>query len=112
MRIDIQSLSRSCNEALILSVLSSGPHHGYQLAIELEERSGGAFRFQHGTLYPILHKLEKTGLIAGDWLDEGIKRRRKSYRLTAAGHRRLNEQIENWQAFFDRFFNVIEEGGR
>ena len=112
MKIDIQSLSRSCNEVLILSVLSSGPHHGYQLALELEDKSRGAFRFQHGTLYPILHKLEKSGLIDGDWLDEASKRKRKSYQLTAAGRQRLNEQIETWRVFFDRFFNVIEEGKR
>ena len=110
MKIDIQSLSRSCNEVLILSVLSSGPHHGYQLALELEEKSKGAFRFQHGTLYPILHKLEKSGLIAGDWLDEGSKRKRKRYQLTAAGRQRLDDQIGTWRTFFDRFFNVIEEG--
>ena len=109
MKTDIQSLSRSCNEALILSVLSSGPHHGYQLALELEEKSGGAFGFQHGTLYPILHRLEKTGLIAGDWLDEGSKRKRKSYRLTAAGRRHLDHQIVSWRDFFDRFFDVVGE---
>lgn len=73
MKIDIQSLSRSCNEVLILSVLSSGPHHGYQLALELEEKSQGAFRFQHGTLYPILHKLEKSGLIGQE--DDGASSR-------------------------------------
>jgi PadR family transcriptional regulator PadR len=110
MNLEIQSLSRNCNEALILSVLSSGPHHGYQLALELEERSHGTFRFQHGTLYPILHRLEKDGLISGDWLDEGSKRKRKSYRLTAAGSRRLHDQRDAWRAFVDRFFHVVEEG--
>ena len=110
MKIDTQNLSRSCNEVLILSVLSSGPHHGYQLALELEEKSQGAFRFQHGTLYPILHRLEKSGLIAGDWLDDGSKRKRKRYQLTAAGRQQLQEQIETWRSFFDRFFSVIEEG--
>ena len=112
VKIDIQNLSRSCNEALILSVLASGPHHGYQLALELEEKSRGAFRFKHGTLYPILHKLEKSGLIAGDWLDEGTKRKRKSYRLTPAGRRHLEIQIVSWRQFFDRFFDVVEEAQR
>lgn len=112
MKIDTQSLSRSCNEVLILSVLSSGPHHGYQLALELDDKSAGSFQFQHGTLYPILHRLEKDGLIAGDWLDDSSKRKRKSYRLTEAGRQRLNDQIEEWRIFFDRFFHVIEEGKR
>ena len=110
--LDIQSLSRSCNETLILSTLSSGPHHGYQLVLELEQQSGGTFRFKHGTLYPILHKLEKEGLISGDWLEEESKRKRKSYRLTAAGRQNLEIQRGAWRDFFDRFFNVVEEKKR
>ncbi len=109
---DIQSLSRSCNEALILSTLSSGPHHGYKIALELELNSGGAFRFKHGTLYPILHKLENEGLIRGDWLEEESRRKRKSYRLTAAGRQRLELQREAWAEFFDRFFTVVGEEKR
>lgn len=105
--LDIQSLSRACNEALILSTLSSGPHHGYQLALELEQKSGGAFRFKHGTLYPILHKLEKDGLISGGWLDEASRRKRKSYRLTAAGRRHLELQRRAWSDFLERFLNII-----
>ena len=107
--LDIQSLSRSCNETLILATLSSGPHHGYQLVLELEQQSGGAVRFKHGTLYPILHKLEKDGLIRGDWLEEATKRKRKSYRLTAAGRLRLDNQRQAWSDFFDRFFSVVGE---
>ncbi len=107
--LDIQNLSRSCNETLILSTLSSGPHHGYQLVLELEQKSAGAFRFKHGTLYPILHKLEKDGLISGDWLEEESKRKRKSYRLTAAGRQHLRTQKIAWRELFDRFFNVVGE---
>jgi DNA-binding PadR family transcriptional regulator len=107
--VEIQSLSRDCHQALILAILSSGPHHGYQLALELEEKSRGAFRFNHGTLYPILHKLEQEGLIRGDWLDEPTKRRRKSYTLTEAGRERLAGQIEAWLGFFSSFFSIIEE---
>jgi DNA-binding PadR family transcriptional regulator len=108
--VEIQSLSRSCNEILILSTLASGPHHGYQLALELEQKSGGVFRFKHGTLYPILHKLENNGLIRGYWLEEESKRKRKSYQLTATGKHRLRDQIDAWRVFFDRFFNVV--GGK
>jgi PadR family transcriptional regulator PadR len=110
--LDIQSLSRSCNQTLILSTLTSGPHHGYQLALELEENSGGTFRFQHGTLYPILHKLERDGLIRGDWVADQGRRRRKSYRLTAAGRQYLKEQVAGWRKFVERFFHVVGETER
>jgi DNA-binding PadR family transcriptional regulator len=107
--IDLQSLSRSCNETLILATLSSGPHHGYQLVLELEEKSAGTFRFRHGTLYPILHKLENEDLISGDWLDEPGRRKRKIYQLTDAGRTYLSEQIAGWRAFVTSFFQVVEE---
>ena len=71
---EVQNLTKSCNEALILAILAERPRHGYQLALELEERSNGFFRFNHGTLYPILHKLENDGLIRGTWSDEGPRR--------------------------------------
>jgi transcriptional regulator len=106
--VDIQNLTRSCNRILILSTLSSGPHHGYQLAIEIEEESSGAFRFQHGTLYPILHKLEREGLILGDWMEEPSRRRRKSYRLTATGRRYLEKQTASWREFVECFSHVVE----
>lgn len=107
--LEIQSLARNCHEALLLALLAGGPHHGYQLALELEQRSGGAFRFNHGTLYPILHKLEQEGLIQGDWLDEQTKRKRKSYSLTEAGRDRLAVQTGAWRGFFFNFFSVIGE---
>lgn len=107
--LDVQGLSRSCNETLILATLASGPHHGYQLVLELEEKSGGVFRFKHGTLYPILHRLEKEGVIRGEWLDEVSKRKRKSYRLTPAGRQHLEAQRGAWTDFFERFFNVVGE---
>ena len=107
--VEIQRLARNCHEALLLALLASGPHHGYQLALELEQRSGGAFRFNHGTLYPILHQLEQEGLILGDWLDERTRRKRKSYSLTPAGRDRLAAQVAAWRGFFINFFSVIGE---
>ena len=107
--LEPQNLARSCHEALILATLADGPRHGYQLALEIEENSRGAFRFKHGTLYPILHKLENDGLIRGDWLDEAGRRKRKSYQLTAAGRHRLSERVVEWSEFFERFFNIVVE---
>ncbi len=81
------NLSKQVNELLILATLRSGPAHGYEIALAVERDSGGAFSFQHGTLYPILHRLEKDGLIDGGW-DEDGGRRRKVYGLTPRGRER------------------------
>lgn len=107
--VEIHNLTRSCNEALILAVLATGPHHGYQLALALEEKSGGDFRFPHGTLYPILHRLETDGLISGAWQETTSKRKRKRYALTPAGRRLVTRQAAAWHRFFDRFFAILKE---
>ncbi|MGD8413684.1 MAG: PadR family transcriptional regulator [Candidatus Latescibacterota bacterium] len=105
--VEAQNLTRSCNEALILASLAGGPKHGYQLALDIEHRGGGLFKFNHGTLYPILHKLEKDGLIRGAWLDEGQKRKRKRYALTDKGRRYARAQAASWKQFYDRFFEIL-----
>ena len=105
--LEIQNLSKYCNESLILSILLSGKKHGYQLALELEEKSHGLFKFNHGTLYPILHKLEKEHLIKGSWEQEGPKRKRKYYTITAKGKKYAASQNEQWETFFDHFFRII-----
>jgi len=107
--IDTANLTKSCNESLILSILSRGKKHGYQLALEIEEESGGYFTFNHGTLYPILHKLEKEGLIKGVWKQEGPKRKRKYYTLSVGGRRYFRKQRVDWEAFFKNFFKITGE---
>jgi DNA-binding PadR family transcriptional regulator len=105
--LEIQNLSKHCNESLILSILLSGKKHGYQLALELEEKSNGLFKFNHGTLYPILHKLEKESLIKGNWEQEGPKRKRKYYTITAKGKKYAASQKEQWETFYKHFFSII-----
>jgi len=106
-QLETQNLTRSCHEALILSALAEGPRHGYQLALEIEDRSDGVFRFNHGTLYPILHAIEARGLIDGTWAEPAGKRRRRKYALTASGQAALDELRVAWSTFFTTLFRVI-----
>jgi PadR family transcriptional regulator, regulatory protein PadR len=94
---DSQGFGRRINELLILAALRRGPRHGYQVALQVEQQSGGYFRFNHGTLYPILHRLEQEGLIAGGWSDPEEGRARKEYALTAAGREHLAESVRGWR---------------
>ncbi|MGD8277380.1 MAG: PadR family transcriptional regulator [Gemmatimonadota bacterium] len=105
--LEIRNLSPGCNEVLILTALERGAGHGYQLAVDLEEQSEGFFEFKHGTLYPILHKLEKDGLIEGTWSDEGQRGRRRHYRVTAKGKKYARALREGWRDFAGRLFDVI-----
>lgn len=107
MALDTRRLGRSVNDALVLSVLRDDPRHGYEIALEVEERSGGAFELQHGTLYPILHRLEEKGLVAGDWSEEG--RRRKVYRLTDDGRAYLGDETDRLRAGLGRLMEMLPE---
>jgi len=100
------NLSKHVNELLILAILRSGPAHGYEIALAVERDSRGAFAFQHGTLYPILHRLEKEGLIEGGWDETG--RRRKVYRLTAKGLRHLEGETREVKSLLLDLIRVLE----
>ena len=88
--LDVLGFARHINELLVLAALSDGPKHGYQIALDTEARSGGLFVLQHGTLYPVLHRLEEAKLVRSAWRGEEGGRRRRVYRLTEAGRRELD----------------------
>ncbi|MBC8368019.1 helix-turn-helix transcriptional regulator [bacterium] len=94
---------------LILSALGEGKKHGYELALNVESRSDGFFKFKHGTLYPILHKLEAETFIKGAWKEEASLRKRKYYTLTPKGRRRLSVLQREWQEFHERLMAVSLE---
>lgn len=107
MAIDTLSFGKTVNEVLVLSMIRDGPKHGYQIALEVEQRSGAVFELQHGTLYPILHRLERDGLVEGRWTSGG--RRRKEYELTRSGHRHLGQEAGRLRLAFDQLMQIIGE---
>ena len=107
--LDTQALARTINELLVLSALRGGPKHGYQIALDVELQSSGAFLLQHGTLYPILHRLERDGLIRGKWQEPAGERRRKQYALSAAGRRRLDASTGEVKVVFGRLLALLGE---
>jgi transcriptional regulator len=86
-------------EFLILAQLEDRPKHGYEIACEIERRSHGAISFLPASLYPVLYRLERRGLIKGRWVEAAGTRRRRFYMLTAAGRRELAEQRSSWTEF-------------
>lgn len=96
---------------LVLLALNDGPKHGYDVAGYLRERTGGFFDISFGALYPVLHKLEKDGLIKGAWEKAGPTRQRKVYELTGRGRRSLGEERERFDALLGAFAKLIESGG-
>jgi PadR family transcriptional regulator PadR len=83
-------------EGLLLAILQQEPLHGYAIASELRHRSGGLLDVAEGTMYPVLHKLEKDGLIRGHW--EMVNgRRRRVYAASPISDRALQERFESWR---------------
>lgn len=86
-------------EFLILAQLEARSKHGYEIACDIERRSRGAISFLPASLYPVLYRLERRGLIKGRWVEAAGERRRRFYTLTAAGRRELAAQRSNWTEF-------------
>lgn len=86
-------------ELIILALLEDRMRHGYEISRLIEDRSEGALRFNAASLYPILYRLEAEGLIRGRWVEKGGQRRRRYYRLMAAGRRALAQRRRDWLEF-------------
>jgi len=85
-------------DALLLAALEDGPRHGYAVMEALRQATGGRLDLPTGTIYPALRRLEEAGLIAGSW-SVVAGRRRRDYRLTAAGLRALSGKRADWRDF-------------
>jgi PadR family transcriptional regulator PadR len=83
-------------DLLILKTLELEGRHGIGIAERMEQITRGAFSVKPGSLFPALHRLEAAGSIAGEWTASGEGRRVKSYRLTAAGRKRLAAEKKQW----------------
>jgi PadR family transcriptional regulator PadR len=93
-------------ELLVLTVVSAGPIHGYGVIDGLKTRSDGTFDLAEGTVYPVLHRLERAGLLHHEW-SEASGRRRKLYALTAHGEAKLAERREGWREFVEAVESVL-----
>ena len=85
-------------DMLVLSVLDDGEAHGYRVIELLRTTSGGMFELPEGTVYPVLHRLERAGYLRSRWA-KGAGPKRRVYTLTSRGRRALDGQKESWQAF-------------
>jgi PadR family transcriptional regulator len=95
-----RELKRGSTEMLILALIEDRARHGYEIGKLIEVRSEGELQFHVASLYPLLYRLEKRGLIKGRWVEKAGQRRRRFYKLTRSGHKILAEQRRTWKNFF------------
>jgi len=101
-----RELKRGSIEVLVLALLEERDRHGYELARLIDQRSDGAITFHAASLYPTLYRMEEKDLIEGRWVEKAGQRRRRYYKLTAAGKKALASQRGVWDTFFEALNRV------
>lgn len=109
MTID-KTLLAGSTATLILKLLDGQDMYGYQIIEELARRSDNTFQLKAGTLYPLLHGLEKKGLLESYEQNADSARIRKYYRLTGKGQKHLKEKTKEWQEYSSAVSKVLEGG--
>jgi PadR family transcriptional regulator PadR len=95
----IDEAKKGSAEVVILAIVEPQPHHGYEIAKLIEQRTGGSLTFTLASLYATLYRLEERGWIKGRWVEKTGQRRRCYYRITDPGRKVLAEQREDWSRF-------------
>ena len=105
--VDKSQLLKGTLEGCILKIIASKETYGYEIAGKLEE--SGLGEFKEGTLYPLLLRLEKKGLIRASFRPSALGPKRKYYHLTEQGQEYLEEFIKLWRCI-QSSVNVILDG--
>lgn len=105
-----KDVSKGSVSLMVLSVLEKQDLYGYQMMSYLEGLSSGVFKFNEGTLYPILHTLEKDGMVTSYWNAVEASRMRKYYHITDKGIKLLSESKKEWEEYVGAV-NAVLMGG-
>jgi len=93
-----KDLVAASSKPLVLSILAQGETYGYEIIQRVREISGGQIEWSDGMLYPVLHRLERDGLIQAEWKKSETGRERKYYSLASKGRKSLNAERQQWLA--------------
>ena len=105
-------LLKGTTTLLVLTVLRDGELYGYEIALRIKERSGGAFVPSEGSLYPALHALEADGALEASWRESDRGPRRRYYKITGSGLGMLEEHAQEWAAFSLSMGRAVGEANR
>jgi PadR family transcriptional regulator PadR len=94
-----RNLAAGAYELIVLDVLRERPSYGYGILKRIVTQSKHCICWHQGSLYPVLHRLEKRGLLVSEWKGRKGGRQRRCYRLTTRGHRQWREQRAHWRSF-------------
>ena len=107
--MDVDRIKNSCSETLVVGLLREREMHGYEMCREIERQTGGYFQLKHGTIYPLLHRLQKRGLVESSWRSLDTGKPRKVYRLTAQGQTYYTQAAASWRELFATLTLLVPE---
>jgi PadR family transcriptional regulator PadR len=105
-----EQLRRGSLDLAILLTVSTGPQYGLAIIQHLETFTD--LVVTEGTIYPILGRLTRDGLLAAEWVEGEAPHARKYYRLTRAGVKRLDTMKAEWRAFADKIGRLMDAAER
>jgi PadR family transcriptional regulator PadR len=91
-----KDLVAASSKPMVLSIIAAGETYGYEIIQKVRELSGGYIEWSDGMLYPVLHRLEREGLIDSEWKEAETGRERKYYFLTSEGRKTLKAERQQW----------------
>jgi PadR family transcriptional regulator PadR len=95
-------------DMLILKTLDLEARHGYGISIRIEQISKGVFQVNPGSLFPAFRRLERSGLIRGEWRATENNRRAKYYALTESGRKKLKTETREWGRQISAIARILE----
>lgn len=95
-------------DMLILKTLALQPMHGYGISVRIEQMSKSVFKVNAGSLFVALQRLQRAGLIKGEWKATENSRRAKYYALTEQGKKRLNSETREWERQASAIARILE----
>jgi transcriptional regulator len=98
-------------DLLILHTLAPGPLHGYAIGQQLKSRSNGRLDLEEGVLYPALYRLNRKGLIRGEWGETETGRRARFYALREKGRKFLAREKARWEDHLQAVQSVLATDG-
>jgi PadR family transcriptional regulator len=105
-----EQLRRGGLDLAILLSVSSGPRYGLAIIQHLEAFTD--LVVAEGTIYPILGRLTREGLLEAEWVEGEAPHARKYYRLTKSGEKRLEHMKKEWRLFADKIARLIDAAER
>lgn len=99
-------------DVLILTALTLGPRHGYDVSRWIEDRTDGLLAIEDAALYKALHRLEDQGAIASDWGVSETHRKAKYYQLTRKGRGALRAEALTWHRYAGAVSAVLRGAAR